>query len=446
MKNCYWQPTKTQPNNKRPTKNELDVIILGGGYTGLSVGRFLKQKSPGLSVAVLERDYVGFGASGRNGGFAMPLLGLNHGQLLRDAGLEKAKHAHTFMKECVDYVRKSVNERKMEVEMVDQGMMTVALNKVQLKTVRHEVEVLHKLGTTEARFVDQNELRKMLPSSTSMEGGVEDPNCVVLHPFKLAREMKKWTEEFGVEVCEGVDVIGFRKTSNGYEVTDKFGEVWRCKRLVVTTNAYSYQLGMFKSGLIPIYTYIVATEPLTPTQWKAVGWDKRNGIETAFRLIHYMRPTKDGRILLGGKTAYYYFGHQVNEKYDEHEKLFSRLQHDMQKLFPGLKGIKFSHGWGGPIGSTLNFFPTVGHDLKDPNLFWALGCCGHGVSLMNYVGKIISDLFHDVKSKDTELFFVNKKPLSILPPEPLKYVGAGAYKNTMWWWDRFDEVRAGKIF
>jgi len=445
MKNCYWQPTPIEPNRKKPDHEHYDALIIGGGFAGLSSARFLKEAQPSLKVAVLEKDYVGFGASGRNGGFAMTLLGLNHSQLLRDAGLETARAAHAWAKKAVDYVRKTVIDKNIDCEMVDKGFMGIGLNSIHVKKLRHEVEVLQKLGTTEAKFLDRGEMARILPDSMDqVEGGLWEPHCVVLHPYKLARGLKDLTEAMGAEVCEGQGVAGYRKLSaGGYQVTLESGQTLTCSKLILATNAYSYRFNVFKSGLVPIYTYIVATEPLSPKQWEQIGWDDRHGIESVFRMVHYMRPTKDGRILLGGKDANYYFGHKTQDRYDENQKLFSGLQQDLVKFFPSLKGIRFTHGWGGPVGSTLNFFPTMG---REGDLIWALGCCGHGVSLFNYLGSIVSDLFFEKKTENTELFFVNKKPWALLPPEPAKFIGCGAYKETLKLLDRFDEIRTGKSF
>lgn len=445
VQNCYWQQSAIQPNGKKPASESYDVIVLGGGFAGLSAARFIRKRDASAKVLVLERDYVGFGASGRNGGFAMTLLGMNNAQLYRDHGADRGGAGHRFMKDSVNHVRSLISDYQIECEAVDQGLMTVALNNVMDKRILHEVECYKKLGT-EVRYLDQNEIRKVLPNSEVVSSGLWDPNCVVLHPFKLARGLKKVAEDLGAEICEGTGAAGFSRTAHGYEVRLDSGERLQCKKLIVTTNAYAGELGMFRSGLLPVYTYIVTTEPLSQAQWDQIGWSTRHGIETAFRLVHYMRPTQDGRILLGGKSAYYYFGHGTRPEYDQHPRLFEALRADVAKLFPALKGIGFSHAWGGPVGATLSFYPSVGHDAKDPNLLWALGCCGHGVASTCYFGSILTSLIYNDRSPDTELFFVNKKPWALLPPEPLKYIGAGAYKNTMWFWDRIDEIRSGRFF
>jgi glycine/D-amino acid oxidase-like deaminating enzyme len=450
IKNCYWQQEVTVPNQAAPKKDTYDVVVLGGGFAGLSAARYIKKRDPSLSVCILESDYVGFGASGRNGGFAMTLLGLNGAQLLRDQKLEKAREGHRFMKDSVQHVRELIKEYKIDCEAVDEGFMTVALNSVQDKRILHEIECYKKLGT-EMPHLDSKKIREILPSSKRITSGLLDPNAIMLHPFKLARALKKVAEELGIEVCEGFGAAGYERNQNGgytVEVSQKEGtsRPIKTKKLVITTNAYAYRLGLFKAGLIPIYTYLVGTEPLTKEQWEQIGWAKRNGIESAFRLVHYMRPTQDGRILLGGKSARYFFGHTTAAKYDQNEGLFQALREDLVKFFPALQGIKFTHAWGGPIASTLSFFPTIGCDAKEPDLLWALGCCGHGVSTMNHIGSVVADLMFENKSPNTELFFVNKKPWSLLPPEPFKYIGAGTYKNAMWWLDRADEARAGTFF
>jgi len=206
------------------------------------------------------------------------------------------------------------------------------------------------------------------------------------------------------------------------------------EKVILATNAYSARFRPTRSRQLPIHTYIVLTEPLSPEQLAAIGWRQRQGIEDSRNLIHYFRLTADNRLLMGGEDALYYYGSADDR--DRSDALQHHLEAAVTRLFPALAGVRFTHHWGGPISATLDLAPAIGH--AGPNLLYSVGCMGHGVSLCNLNGATLADLALERKTDLTEVFFVDRRSIPV-PPEPLRFATAGAILAAMRLMDRWDE-------
>ncbi|UCD85995.1 MAG: FAD-dependent oxidoreductase, partial [Deltaproteobacteria bacterium] len=285
----FWLDEEYKPNEPVTSDREVDVIIIGGGFTGLSAAYFLKKEDRDLKVALLEKEVIGYGASGRNGGFCMTLLAENAMDLVEFAGtLEAARLAHKYQRAAVSHVDTMVKEYGLKCDYEMNGLMTVALNPAHIEKMKEYVETYNKLGT-DAVFLNQDEIRKRFRTE-AFYGACYDRNCAILNPAKLCREMKRVVEGHGVDVYEMTEVLGYEdgekikiRTANG-TVT--------AKAVVLATNAYITQLDrQFREAGIPVFTYIVLTEPLTDEQYESIGWKGREGIETSLRMINYFRLT-----------------------------------------------------------------------------------------------------------------------------------------------------------
>jgi glycine/D-amino acid oxidase-like deaminating enzyme len=424
------------PNAPLEGDKRYDFVIAGGGFTGLSAAYFLKERAPDMKIAILESQVVGYGASGRNDGFNMTLLGENIIELARLVGEEKARAGHEWAKEAVETVRGLVEKHNIACDYEHNGFLLIGLSKPHVAKLKKEAELHRKLGT-DAKYLTAADARKLLPS-TPVCAGMLEPHCGILNPAKYCRGMKRIVEEMGVDIYENTRVV---KIEEGKTV--RMHTARGCvsaPAAMPATNAYSGKLGYFRSHVFPLFTYIVLTEPLTDKQLSNIGWEGRWGIETANRFVHYFRLTPDNRISIGGGTAKYYFNFGTTR--DAHPKIFNQIETALVSLFPPLKGIKITHRWGGPVACTFDFFPVAGVMGKYNNIYYSTGYTGHGVSLANASGKIIRDLYFREETHRTKLFFINRRPFPF-PPEPLLYPAIHAYTGYLSLRDSIDNLQPG---
>ena len=417
----------SSPYTENPSLNgeiKVDVAIVGGGFTGIASSYFLKQQEPSLKVAVLESEVVGYGASGRNGGFAMTLFGMTLSLTKLRFGKEKALEAHRYMEKAVDLVKELVTKHNIDCDFEFPGFLRVATTPKFEKRIKHEVELAKSLGIQGIDWIDQNEVRAQVNSPLYL-GAWWEPRCGLVNPAKLVRGMMKVVQGMGVSVYDRTPVLEVSKndkihikTPNGSVIADK---------LVFATNAYSHLIPQLKRKQVPVFTYIVLTEPLEERHIKEIGWKNRQGIEDARDFVHYYRLTKDNRLLMGGRDTTFAVGKNMDK--DLNDRIFRQLENDIVLTFPVLKGVKITHRWGGPVSIPTDLSPAMGY-LGDKRIVYSLGCVGHGVSLTHMNGWTISDLILEKKTERTETFFVNRNVIP-WPPEPFRFVFSAAVYGYM---------------
>lgn len=422
------------PNPTPVGSVRADVAIIGGGFTGLAAAYFIKKAEPSLKVVVLEGEVVGFGASGRNGGFSMTLFGLTMGITAFRFGKDAARQAQHYMERAVDLVDELVKEHGIECEYEYTGFLRVATTPKYARRIQEELALARSLGIEGVEWIDEAQLREQVRSPAYL-GAWWEPRCAILNPAKLVRGMKGVAQKVGAVVYENAPVDQVSREGKGFRLRTASGEV-EADKVVLATNAYSARFPQLRAAQMPIHTHIVLTEPLTPEQRSEIGWQNRQGIEDARNFVHYYRLTKENRLLMGGERVQYYFDNGTRQ--DAHAPTFRRLEEHIRKIHPVLKGIRITHRWGGPVSGNIDFAPNMGYLGKDKNAVFSIGCMGHGVSMTHLNGWTIADLILEKRTERTEVFFVNRSYIPF-PDEPLRSVGVNLVLNLMKAEDSLDE-------
>ena len=333
----------------------VDVAIIGGGYTGLATAYFLKRAEPALRVAVLEGEVVGYGASGRNGGFAMTLFGLEPAVTAALFGKQRTAEAHRYCERAVDLVRDLIREHAMQSDFEYTGFLRLATTRGFVKRIQHDLEILTSQGVTGIEWIDQARAQAEINSPIVL-GAWREPRCGILNPAKHVRELKRVAQAAGALVYEQSPVIEIQRAGR-FTLRTPQGTV-SAEKIVFATNAYSHLIPDLKRRQVPAFTHMVITEPLTREQLDTIGWNNRSGLEDARNLVHYLRLTIDNRIAMGGSDVTISYGRGMDR--DLNEKTFQQLEQDTITLFPGLRGIKFVYRWGGPVSVPVDMAPAIG--------------------------------------------------------------------------------------
>jgi glycine/D-amino acid oxidase-like deaminating enzyme len=427
----FWLTTRGyEPGGALDGSIEVDVAIVGGGFTGLSAAHHLKRAEPELEIALLEAQVIGFGASGRNAGFNMTLFGLTLSITSLRFGKEGAREAHLYMERAVDTTRDLIIELAIDCEYEHPGFLRVATSEKYRARILHEIEVAHSLGLEAIEWIGRDEVQERVASPLYL-GAWWEPRCGLLNPAKLSWGWKEVIARQGVQVFEGTPVIDMARSGNRIRLGTPNGRVLADK-VVLATNAYSHLIPQLKRKQVPAWTHIVLSEPIADERIATIGWRGREGIEDARNLVHYYRLTADNRLLMGGRDVSIRYGSGMDG--DLNVQVFADLEQDVVQTFPSLDGVAFTHRWGGPVSVTLDMAPALGL-LGDERVVYSLGCMGHGVSMTHLNGATVADLILERKTDLTEVFFVNRRTLP-WPPEPIRTLAAHAIRGYMRWEDR----------
>jgi glycine/D-amino acid oxidase-like deaminating enzyme len=431
----YWMTTRDYtPNDALRADIEVDVAIIGGGFTGLSSAYHIKKAEPNLKVALLESQIIGFGASGRNGGFNMTLFGLTLEITALRFSKEKAKAAHHYMEKSVDYLRELVTDLNIDCDYEHPGFLRVATSEKYKKRILKEMALAHELGLEGIEWLDRDRTREQVRSPLYV-GAWWEPRCGILNPAKLSWGWAGILGPLGVDIYEKSPVAEIVRENGRIRLDTPNGCV-RADKVVMATNAWSHFFKELKRKQVPVWTHIVLTEPLTEAHFNEIGWQNRQGIEDARNLVHYYRLTADNRLVMGGRDVSLSYGYDMEK--DQNADTFAGLKDDVRELFPALRDIRFTHEWGGPVSVPLDMAPAIGF-AGDNNVVYSLGTVGHGVSMTHLNGRTVADLILERQTDLTDVFFVNRRTIP-WPPEPLRNLTIKAILGYMHWEDRrFDK-------
>ncbi len=434
----YWLESSGDDLTPRPGldgSTDADVAILGAGYTGLWTAYYLARRDPSLRIVILEAEIAGFGASGRNGAWCAPDLNISMSRLARLHGEDAARRTQQATYDAVDEVGRVVAEEGLDAQYQKGGELIVARGPQGIPALQDALHEYRQFGFGDRyRLLDRAELRERIRIAGAV-AALATPDSAVVHPGRLARGLARVVERAGVTIHERSAVTAIRPGPRPALVTSR-GEV-RADRVVLAGEAYLSQLPGLRRQLVPLYSLIVLTEPLTDSQWDEIGWTGRECVASTRLSIDYLSRTADGRILFGGRGAPYRLGSPIRPEYDRHDPTHKMLRGFVREWFPSLAGIRFTHAWGGPLGMPRDWHPTVALDERT-GIATARGYIGHGVSTANLAGRTLADLLTGTASALTELPLVNHRSPD-WEPEPFRWLGI---RYAQWALGRLDRTIA----
>jgi glycine/D-amino acid oxidase-like deaminating enzyme len=414
-----------------------DVAIIGAGYTGLWTAYYLNRLDPSLRIVVVEAEFAGFGASGRNGGWLSALLPMSFEKMAAVHGRDGAIVMQRTMHDAVDEVARVTTAEGIDCHLAKGGYLNLARNEPQVRRVHELLDYYRSwgFGEDDYRWLGAAEASARLKASKVMGAGYT-PHCGVVHPARLVRGLAETVARSGVQIYEQTRVaeIGNRvlQCSAGRVTADV---------IVRATEGFTAQLPGLRRAVAPIYSLMIATEPLPRSFFDEVGWAERETFNDDRRLIIYGQRTADDRIAFGGRGAPYHFGSAIKPEFDRHQRVQDSLRTLLGELFPALGDAQVTHRWGGPIGAPRDWFCSVGFDELTGHA-WAGGYVGDGVTTTNLAGRTLADL---ILRRDTDLVtmpWVNHRSRK-WEPEPLRWLGINAMLRLPVGADRYEE-RTGK--
>jgi glycine/D-amino acid oxidase-like deaminating enzyme len=434
----FWLDGRTPEGvERRPSlasDSDVDVAIVGAGFTGLWTAYYLAQADPGLRIALLEAEFAGFGASGRNGGWCSALFPVSTARLARDHDRSAAIAQRQAMIATVSEVGRVATTEGLDIDWAHGGTVTFASTAAQEVRLRDELASERECEVSEAdlRWLSPAEARDRIGVATDVLGALYTPHCAAIHPAKLARGLASLVVSRGVQLYEGT-----RVTRIVPGVAETAGGKVKAEVVIRATEGYTPQLPGEHRTVAPLYSLMIATEPLPASFWASVGWRDRETFSDGRHLIIYGQRTADGRIAFGGRGAPYPFGSRLSPASEDEPAVFEALRRTLVTMFPGAADAAITHRWGGPLGVPRDWHASVGLD-RATGLGWAGGYVGDGVSTTNLAGRTLADL---VLRRDTDLIRLpwvgHRSPR--WEPEPLRWLGMS---GGLWAMNSADKVEA----
>jgi glycine/D-amino acid oxidase-like deaminating enzyme len=441
-KYSYWLENCGEDLRPRPSLQksvDVDIAILGGGYTGLWTAYYLLRDNPSLKVGVFEREIVGFGASGRNGGWCSSKFPVTPAMLEHRYGIEAARALMLAMCGAVDEVGRVAAEEKIDAQFHKGGILTLARAQTHLPMLRASFAAYERLGLGQQyKLFDAQEAGERI-SVSNVLGGLFAAENGSVHPARLVRGLARAVEKRGGTIYERTEVTGFEVGSSAHLKTPA-GEVRAKKAILLCGESYLSQLPKLHRVVLPVYSLITITEPLTEAQWKQIGWRNRESVASCNYTVDYLTRTADGRILFGSRGAPYRIGSKITEEMDRHAETYGRIQNLVLEWFPMLKGVKFTHSWGGPVGMPRDWMPMTDFDAA-AKIGTARGYTGQGVSTTNLMGRVLAELVSGNRTWLSQLAIAQRRS-PLWEHEPLRWLAVRYMQNAFW---RIDQAaKAGR--
>ncbi len=435
-----WWDTLGPPAEPRPALPgdiDVDVAIVGAGYTGLWTAHYLASGIPGIRIAIVEANVAGFGASGRNGGWCSALFPASLDRIARTSSRDAAIAMQHAMHGTVDEVGRVAAATGLDIDWAKGGTVGLARTPVQLDRARDEVAHWRSwgFGAGDHRLIDAEEARERAGAADVL-GATYTPHCAAIHPARLARGLAALVESQGVRIYEATPASGIEP---GVVRTPR-GDV-RAPYVVRATEGFTTTLAGQRREVLPVYSLMLATEPLPDEVWDRIGLAGRETFTDGRHLVIYGQRTADGRLAFGGRGAPYHFGSRIDPLHDRDDGVHDGLWRTLTGIFPDVAPFRVTHRWGGPLGIPRDWYASCGLDRRS-GLAWAGGYVGDGVATSNLAGRTLRDLITGTRSELTALPWVNHRSRR-WEPEPLRWIGANAGLVLMQSADA-REVRSGR--
>lgn len=431
-------PGPLDPGQPLAGDTQVDVAIVGGGYTGLWTAYYLLRLDPSLRILVLEREIVGFGASGRNGGWCVGELAAGPDRHEQVAGNDAARRFLGELFDSVDEVGRVAEREGFDCHFAKGGTIRLARNAAQLTRQGAEVEHYQRrfgLTNDDLRLLGADEARSHL-DATGVLGALFFAHTAALHPVRLVRGLSESVERLGATIAEQTTATTIEPSR---VVTDR-GTV-RADVVVRALEGYTATLDGHGRTLSPLYSLMVATEPLGDDLWADIGLAERQTFADDRHLVIYGQRTADDRIAFGGRGAPYVFGSRIDQATEQRSRIHDRIVETLVELLPALEGVAITHRWGGVLGVPRDWFPSVGFD-RSTGTAWGGGYVGEGVAASNLAGRTLADLITGTESSRVDLPWVGHRSRN-WEPEPLRWLSINGALKVMEWADR-SESRTGR--
>lgn len=417
---ALWKEDRDQARRPALASDiNVDVAIVGAGYTGLWTAYYLRKEDPSLRIAVIEKEYAGFGASGRNGGWASAIFPISLARVAKLYSHRAALDLQETMNDAVDEIGRVSSEEGIDCDYVKEGFLSLARNKAQLARAKSTVAASENFGTRgQFSLLGAAEASSVI-NAEGIHGATYTPHCAVIQPDKLVRGLAMWLDENDVPIYENTMV---KNIADGVVRTNR--GIVNADVVVRATEGYTPSFTKFRRDVAPLYSLVVATEPLPADLREELGFNTRTAFNDMRNLRIYAQPTADGRLVFGGRGAPYHFNSRVDEGFERNDRIHDGIVETMREFFPQLRDTLITHRWGGPLGVPRDWFPSVGID-RGHRLAWAGPYVGDGVATSNLAGRVLRNL---ILNRDEEL---NNLPIvDHRSPkweiEPLRWVGVNA--------------------
>lgn len=424
----YWLDSPARPAASPPLEGELDcdLAIVGAGLSGLWAALLASERQPGREIVLIDADRIGHAASGRNGGFMLSSLTHGVGNGLARFPEEVATLERLGLENFAATLE-TIEGESIECDLELGGSLDVAVEPHEVEWLAEQAESLRRFGH-EVELLDRERVRAEVASPLYEAGCWQQSGAALIDPAKLCWGLARVARERGVRIFEQSPVERLRDLGGRVELAAHGGRV-RARKALLATSAHRGLVGAIRRRVVPVYDYVLVSEPLSGAQLESLGWANRQGIGDSANRFHYYRLTADNRILFGGYDAIYGYGGAIDGRRDQREASFEILARHLLAAFPQLEGLRFSHRWGGAIDTCSRFFAFYGTAM-DGRVGYCVGHTGLGVGASRFGAEVALDLLGGHETEATQLQAVRSQPLPF-PPEPLRWAAIELTQNRL---------------